>query len=72
MLKIGCVLLLLFLYVYRCPVDGEIMGTFEYSTDRSNASVSFPAHKFPYTASVYYQCNVKLCPLKNPECYTVR
>ena len=21
----------------------------------------FQAHKFPYTSSVYYQCNVKLC-----------
>ncbi len=24
-------------------------------------SSSFQAHKFPYTPSVYYQCNVRLC-----------
>ncbi|KAB0804791.1 hypothetical protein PPYR_01761 [Photinus pyralis] len=44
-----------------CPVDNEIMGMFEYSSDKTKASVHFQAHKFPYTASVYYQCNVKLC-----------
>ncbi|KAL0267701.1 UNVERIFIED_CONTAM: hypothetical protein PYX00_009894 [Menopon gallinae] len=43
-----------------CPVDEEIMGKFEYSEDRTMASVRFQAHKFPYTDSVYYQCNVKL------------
>ncbi|XP_055312414.1 uncharacterized protein LOC129574424 [Sitodiplosis mosellana] len=51
-----------------CPLDGEIMGQFKYSNDRSEASVSFPAHKFPYTASVYYECNIRLCPLQDPEC----
>nr|CAH7737526.1 unnamed protein product [Callosobruchus chinensis] len=44
-----------------CPVDQEIMGLFQYSEDMTEASVEFQAHKFPYTASVYYQCNVKLC-----------
>lgn len=44
-----------------CPLDAEIMGRFEYSEDKTKASVHFQAHKFPYTASVYYQCNVKLC-----------
>lgn len=47
------------------------MGQFDYSEDRSKASVAFPAHKFPYTASVYYQCNVKLCALQDPECQKV-
>lgn len=47
-----------------CPVDKEIMGMFQYSGDKTKAKVEFQAHKFPYTASVYYQCNVKLC-LKN-------
>ncbi|GAB0093348.1 uncharacterized protein DMENIID0001_084380 [Sergentomyia squamirostris] len=51
-----------------CPTDGEIMGPFEYSKDRASAKVTFPAHKFPYTASVYYQCNVRLCALADPEC----
>lgn len=44
-----------------CPVDPDIMGIFEYSNDKTKAEVKFQAHKFPYTASVYYQCNVKLC-----------
>lgn len=44
-----------------CPVDGEIMGQFTYSEDKTEARVNFQAHKFPYTASVYYQCNVRLC-----------
>lgn len=47
------------------------MGQFEYSEDRSQASVSFPAHKFPYTASVYYECNIRLCALQDPECQKV-
>lgn len=37
------------------------MGQFLYSDDKTIASVHFQAHKFPYTASVYYQCNVRLC-----------
>jgi len=44
-----------------CPVDDEIMGEFEYSVTKTTALVRFQAHKFPYTSSVYYQCNVKLC-----------
>lgn len=48
------------------------MGQFEYSDDRTEASVSFPAHKFPYTASVYYECNIRLCPLQDPECQKVK
>merc|ERR1719278_1334073 len=44
-----------------CPLDTEIMGEFEYSAGKTTALVRFQAHKFPYTSSVYYQCNVKLC-----------
>jgi len=44
-----------------CPLDTEIMGEFEYSASKTTALVRFQAHKFPYTSSVYYQCNVKLC-----------
>ncbi|XP_037067907.1 cuticlin-1-like isoform X2 [Pollicipes pollicipes] len=44
-----------------CPVDFEILGPLEYTDSKTSASVSFLAHKFPYTASVYYQCNVRLC-----------
>jgi len=44
-----------------CPVDQEIMGMFQYSSNMTTALVHFQAHKFPYTASVYYQCNVRLC-----------
>lgn len=44
-----------------CPLDNEIMGMFQYTQENTKASVQFQAHKFPYTASVYYQCNVKLC-----------
>ena len=44
-----------------CPVDNEILGEFEYSSSKTTALVHFQAHKFPYTASVYYQCNVRLC-----------
>jgi hypothetical protein len=44
-----------------CPVDYEIMSEFEYSRSKTTALVHFQAHKFPYTSSVYYQCNVKLC-----------
>lgn len=44
-----------------CPLDSEIMGMFRYSEEKTKAIVHFQAHKFPYTASVYYQCNVKLC-----------
>ncbi|XP_068894436.1 cuticlin-1-like [Tenebrio molitor] len=51
-----------------CPLDAEIMGRFEYSEDKTKASVHFQAHKFPYTASVYYQCNVKLCLKADSGC----
>lgn len=51
-----------------CPVDPEIMGIFKYSEDKTTASVKFQAHKFPYTPSVYYQCNVKLCLKANGGC----
>jgi hypothetical protein len=44
-----------------CPSDYEIMGELEYSASKTTALVRFQAHKFPYTSSVYYQCNVKLC-----------
>ncbi|EEC06231.1 cuticlin, putative, partial [Ixodes scapularis] len=61
-----------------CPVDNEILGPFEYTLNKTRASVTFQAHKFPYTSSVYYQCNVKLC-LKSsggcddpPDCDDVR
>ncbi|UYV71210.1 hypothetical protein LAZ67_8002193 [Cordylochernes scorpioides] len=51
-----------------CPVDEDIMGPFEYSENKTFASVTFPAHKFPYTSSVYYQCNVKLCLMQAGGC----
>lgn len=62
-----------------CPVDSEILGPFEYTMNKTRASVTFQAHKFPYTSSVYYQCNVRLC-LKSsggcddvpPDCSDVR
>ncbi|XP_037301630.1 uncharacterized protein LOC115440267 [Manduca sexta] len=50
-----------------CPLDGDIMGMFQYSSDKQEAHVTFAAHKFPYTASVYYTCAVKLCDLKHPD-----
>ncbi len=37
------------------------MDAFEYSSSKTTALVHFAAHKFPYTSSVYYQCNVRLC-----------
>lgn len=43
------------------------MPKFEYSNNSTRASVSFPAHKFPHTSSVYYQCNVRLC-INNGGC----
>jgi len=44
-----------------CPVDSELMPPFEYNTNKTRAAVKFQAYKFPYTASIYYQCNVRLC-----------
>lgn len=55
-----------------CPLDSEILGPFEYTEEQTKATVTFPAHKFPYTNSVYYQCNVKLCALDDPDCHKVR
>ncbi|XP_066597510.1 cuticlin-1 [Prorops nasuta] len=51
-----------------CPLDSEIMGQFTYSHDKTEARVNFQAHKFPYTASVYYQCNVRLCLKRGGGC----
>jgi hypothetical protein len=48
-------------FLFSCPVDGEIMGQFTYSKEKTEAKVHFQAHKFPYTSSVYYQCNVSIC-----------
>lgn len=47
------------------------MGEFDYTNDRDEAKVSFPAHKFPYTASVYYECIVKMCHVNDMECKMV-
>lgn len=44
------------------------MDAFEYSENKTKAMVTFQAHKFPYTASVYYQCNVKLCLKSSGGC----
>lgn len=44
------------------------MPKFEYSNNSTRAAVSFPAHKFPGTSSVYYQCNVRLCINNNGGC----
>lgn len=54
-----------------CPLDPEILGPFSYDSDRTKATVAFPAHKFPYTTSVYYQCNVRLCSLGEDYCHKV-
>lgn len=54
-----------------CPLDREILGPFSYDSDRTMATVAFPAHKFPYTSSVYYQCNVRLCSLGDENCHKV-
>ncbi|XP_055924892.1 cuticlin-4-like isoform X1 [Argiope bruennichi] len=51
-----------------CPIDSDVMGPFEYSKNLTLAQVTYPAHKFPFTASVYYKCNVKLCTKKNGGC----
>lgn len=54
-----------------CPLDPEIMGQFEYAKNLSSATVQFKAHKFPYTASVYYQCKVALCTRFDGRCDNV-
>lgn len=51
-----------------CPMDQEIMGPFKYNDQLTKAVVRFQAHKFPYTASVYYQCSVHLCMHENDGC----
>lgn len=56
---------------FRCPVDEEIMGAFGYSQNLTKALVEFHAHKFPYTSSVYYQCNVRLCLKESGGCEDV-
>jgi len=43
------------------------MDVFDYNQEKTIAEVKFLAHKFPYTDSVYYQCNVRLC-LKADGC----
>ena len=50
-----------------CPLDETIMPKFDYTNNFTRAAVSFPAHKFPHTSSVYYQCNVRLC-INNGNC----
>ncbi|RWS17609.1 uncharacterized protein B4U79_06036 [Dinothrombium tinctorium] len=54
-----------------CPVDDEIMRAFEYTHNLTKATVTFQAHKFPYTSSVYYQCNVRLCLKESGGCEDV-
>ncbi|XP_065347897.1 cuticlin-4 [Cloeon dipterum] len=51
-----------------CPLNHEIMGQFVYNKEMTKAHVSFPAHKFPYTSSVYYQCHVRLCNKAIGDC----
>ncbi|XP_022912990.1 cuticlin-1 isoform X2 [Onthophagus taurus] len=51
-----------------CPLDPEIMGMFEYSEDKTKATVQFQAHRFPSTFSVYYQCHVRLCLIADGGC----
>lgn len=53
---------------FGCAVDRELMGELEYAADKTMATVRFQAHKFPYTSSVYYQCNVRLCIKNNGGC----
>ncbi|XP_014262294.1 uncharacterized protein LOC106674207 [Cimex lectularius] len=53
---------------FGCAVDTEIMGPFHYSKDETIAKVDFQAHKFPYTDSVYYHCNVHLCLKADKGC----
>lgn len=50
-----------------CPVDSELMAPFVYNANKTQASVKFQAYKFPYTASIYYQCNIRLC-LRDGAC----
>ncbi|GAB6027575.1 hypothetical protein CHUAL_001814 [Chamberlinius hualienensis] len=54
-----------------CPLDADVMGPFAYSTDKTEAIVEFQAHKFPYTPTVYYKCNIKLCLKQNGGCNDV-
>ncbi|KAL0809693.1 hypothetical protein ABMA28_011210 [Loxostege sticticalis] len=49
-----------------CPLDSAVMGVFQYSADSMRAQVSFSAHKFAWSPSVYYTCGVKLC---KKSCY---
>jgi len=54
---------------HGCPLDQDILGPFTYDSERTKATVTFPAHKFPYTTSVYYQCNIRLCLLSEDNCH---
>jgi len=53
---------------FRCSIEDDIMGQFQYSANKTTAVVNFQAHKFPYTTSVYYQCHVHLCLKANGGC----
>ena len=46
------------------------MAPFVYNANKTQASVKFQAYKFPYTASIYYQCNIRLC-LRDGACEEV-
>ncbi|KAG8198907.1 hypothetical protein JTE90_015119 [Oedothorax gibbosus] len=54
-----------------CPINEEIMGSFEYSKDLTTAHVTYPAFKFPFSSSIYYRCNVKLCLKESGGCTDV-
>lgn len=49
-----------------CPVDSEILPPFTYTDNM--AVVQFPAHKFPYSPTVYYSCAVKICRSNEDSC----
>jgi hypothetical protein len=49
-----------------CPVDSEILPPFSYK--KNMAIVEFPAHKFPYSPTVYYSCAVKICKTNEENC----
>lgn len=55
-------------FYFRCSIEDDIMGQFQYSDNKTTAVVHFQAHKFPYTTSVYYQCHVHLCLKANGGC----
>lgn len=59
---------IIFFPYFRCSIEDDIMGQFQYSANKTTAVVNFQAHKFPYTSSVYYQCHVHLCLKANGGC----